>query len=147
MSVARPPLSPLTLSWAAEYADARVASNCLWPETFISMAAVQTLLGGAAAIEKSRTPRIVGEAAAEILSKPSREVTRQHLHRCRRASPRLPTSPRSVAPEAGVRHLLRPTPVRQRPGPMYRVWIAEQESGKCGIRCLNSGRVRGREDR
>jgi citronellol/citronellal dehydrogenase len=68
-------MSLLTLSWAAEYAAAGVASNCLWPETLIATAAVQNLLGGDAAIEKSRTPEIVADAAVEILKKPSREVT------------------------------------------------------------------------
>ena len=68
-------MSLLTLCWAAEYAEAGVASNCLWPETLIATAAVQNLLGGDAAIEKSRTPEIVADAAVQILKKPSREVT------------------------------------------------------------------------
>lgn len=68
-------MSLLTLGWAAEYAEAGVASNCLWPETLIATAAVQNLLGGDAAMEKSRTPEIVADAAVEILSKPSRECT------------------------------------------------------------------------
>lgn len=68
-------MSLLTLCWAAEYEADGVASNCLWPETMIATAAVRNLLGGEAAIEKSRTPEIVGEAAIEILRKPSREVT------------------------------------------------------------------------
>jgi NAD(P)-dependent dehydrogenase (short-subunit alcohol dehydrogenase family) len=68
-------MSLLTLSWAAEYAEAGVASNCLWPETLIATAAVQNLLGGDEAIEKSRTPEIVADAAVEILKKPSREVS------------------------------------------------------------------------
>lgn len=68
-------MSLLTLGWAAEYAEAGVASNCLWPETLIATAAVQNLLGGDAAMEKSRTPEIVADAAVEILVKPSRECT------------------------------------------------------------------------
>jgi NAD(P)-dependent dehydrogenase (short-subunit alcohol dehydrogenase family) len=68
-------MSMLTLGWAAEYAEAGVAANCLWPETLIATAAVQNLLGGDAAIEKSRTPEIVADAAVEILARPSRECT------------------------------------------------------------------------
>jgi len=65
----------LTLGWAAEYAEAGVAANCLWPETLIATAAVQNLLGGEDAIEKSRTPEIVADAAVEILRRPARECT------------------------------------------------------------------------
>ncbi|AIY17410.1 SDR family oxidoreductase [Pimelobacter simplex] len=70
-------MSLLTLGWAAEYAEAGVAANCLWPETLIATAAVQNLLGGDAAIAKARTPEIVADAAVEILSRPSREFTGQ----------------------------------------------------------------------
>jgi citronellol/citronellal dehydrogenase len=68
-------MSLLTLGWAAEYAEHGVAANCLWPETLIATAAVQNLLGGDAAIERSRTPEIVADAAIEVLVKPSRECT------------------------------------------------------------------------
>ena len=65
-------MSLLTLSIGAEYAGRGVAANCLWPETMIATAAVQNLLGGDAAIERSRTPEIVADAAVEILRRPSR---------------------------------------------------------------------------
>ena len=68
-------MSMLTLGWAAEYADAGVAANCLWPETLIATAAVQNLLGGDDAIASARTPEIVADAAIEILKRPSRECT------------------------------------------------------------------------
>ena len=68
-------MSLLTLGWAAEYADAGVAANCLWPETLIATAAVQNLLGGDDAVSKARTPEIVADAAVEILTRPSRECT------------------------------------------------------------------------
>jgi NAD(P)-dependent dehydrogenase (short-subunit alcohol dehydrogenase family) len=68
-------MSLLTLGWAAEYAEAGVAANCLWPETLIATAAVQNLLGGDDAISKARTPEIVADAAIEILTRPSRECT------------------------------------------------------------------------
>src|SRR5687767_6274952 len=70
---ARYGMSLLTLGWAAEYADAGVAANCLWPETLIATAAVQNLLGGDDAIASARTPEIVADAAVEILKRPSRE--------------------------------------------------------------------------
>jgi citronellol/citronellal dehydrogenase len=68
-------MSMLTLGWAAEYAEAGVAANCLWPETLIATAAVQNLLGGDAAMTKARTPEIVADAAVEILRRPARECT------------------------------------------------------------------------
>ncbi|TQL66655.1 NAD(P)-dependent dehydrogenase (short-subunit alcohol dehydrogenase family) [Nocardioides albertanoniae] len=68
-------MSLLTLSLGAEHAEQGVAANCLWPETLIATAAVQNLLGGDQAIEKSRTPEIVADAAVEILARPARECT------------------------------------------------------------------------
>jgi citronellol/citronellal dehydrogenase len=68
-------MSMLTLGWAAEYAEAGVAANCLWPETLIATAAVQNLLGGDDTIAKARTPEIVADAAVEILARPSRACT------------------------------------------------------------------------
>ncbi|MFF4693857.1 SDR family oxidoreductase [Streptomyces sp. NPDC001307] len=65
----------LTLGWAAEYADQGVAANCLWPETYIATAAVKNILGGDAAMEKSRSPEIVADAAVAILERPSRACT------------------------------------------------------------------------
>ncbi len=72
-------MSLLTLGWAAEYAEDGVAANCLWPETLIATAAVQNLLGGDEAVAKARTPEIVADAAIEILTRPSRELTGQTL--------------------------------------------------------------------
>lgn len=61
-------MTMLTLSWAAEF-DGRISANCLWPRTPIDTAAVRNLLGGAALAAQSRTPEIMGEAAAAILAK------------------------------------------------------------------------------
>jgi citronellol/citronellal dehydrogenase len=72
-------MSLLTLGWAAEYADAGIAANCLWPESLIATAAVQNLLGGEEAVSKARTPEIVADAAMAILTRPSREQTGQAL--------------------------------------------------------------------
>jgi citronellol/citronellal dehydrogenase len=67
----------LTLSWAAEYAEAGVAANCLWPRTTIATAAVINLFGDAA--QRSRTPEIMADAAVEIISRPPAERTGQTL--------------------------------------------------------------------
>lgn len=72
-------MSLLTLGWAAEYADAGIAANCLWPESLIATAAVQNLLGGDEAVSKARSPEIVADAAVAILTRPSRELTGQAL--------------------------------------------------------------------
>lgn len=65
----------LALGWAAEYAEAGVASNTLWPQTIIATAAVQNLLGGDEAMSKSRTPEIMADAAMAIVTAPAREST------------------------------------------------------------------------
>jgi citronellol/citronellal dehydrogenase len=68
-------MSLLTLGWAAEYADAGIASNILWPQTLIATAAVQNLLGGDASMSRARTPEIMADAAAILLQRNSRECT------------------------------------------------------------------------
>lgn len=65
----------LALGWAAEYAEAGVASNCLWPQTYIATSAVTNLADGDTLAASSRSPKIMGDAAVEILSKPAREAT------------------------------------------------------------------------
>lgn len=60
----------LTLGWAAEFAEAGIAANCLWPETAIKTAAVQNLLGGSETVERSRSPEIMADAAIAVLSLP-----------------------------------------------------------------------------
>ena len=68
-------MSLLTLGWAAEYAEAGIAANILWPQTLIATAAVQNLLGGDSSMSRARTPDIMGDAAAIILQRNSRECT------------------------------------------------------------------------
>ena len=65
----------LSLGWAAEYAEAGIGFNCLWPETYIATAAVANSPDGQAQLAASRSPEIMADAAAEILSRPSREAT------------------------------------------------------------------------
>jgi NAD(P)-dependent dehydrogenase (short-subunit alcohol dehydrogenase family) len=66
-------MSILTLGWAEEYRDARVAANCLWPQSLIATAAVQNLFGGDRAMSTARRPEIVADAAMLILTRPAAE--------------------------------------------------------------------------
>jgi citronellol/citronellal dehydrogenase len=68
-------MTMITLGVAADEAEAGVGANCLWPRTIIATAAVQNLLGGDEAMARARVPEIVGDAAAEILSRDPRECT------------------------------------------------------------------------
>ena len=51
-------MSLLALSFAGEFAEQGVASNALRPKTLVATAAVQNLLGGDAAMAKSRRPEV-----------------------------------------------------------------------------------------
>jgi citronellol/citronellal dehydrogenase len=68
-------MTMLTLGVAEELRERGVAANCLWPRTIIATAAVQNLLGGEAAMARSRRPEIVADAAHAILTRPARECT------------------------------------------------------------------------
>ncbi len=67
----------LGLGWAAEFADSGIASNCLWPETYIATAAVTSLAEGSSLAASSRSPEIMADAAVEILCRSARETTGQ----------------------------------------------------------------------
>jgi citronellol/citronellal dehydrogenase len=58
----------LSLGWAAEYADAGIGFSCLWPQTYIATSAVTNLADGDALISASRSPAIMADAAAAILT-------------------------------------------------------------------------------
>jgi citronellol/citronellal dehydrogenase len=60
---------------AEEFRGDRVAFNSLWPRTIIATAAVQNLLGGDAAMARSRRPEIMADAAYAIFCRPSSECT------------------------------------------------------------------------
>ncbi len=64
-------MSMMTIGWAEELKNDRIAVNSLWPRTTIDTAAVRNLLGGEALAKMSRTPEILADATAIILSKPS----------------------------------------------------------------------------
>lgn len=68
-----------TLGLAAEFADAGIAANTLWPRTTIATAAVKFALGGDRMMKVSRTPEIYSDAAYEIFTKPSRSYTGRTL--------------------------------------------------------------------
>jgi citronellol/citronellal dehydrogenase len=67
-SLAKYGMTMLTMGWSAEF-EGRIAANCLWPRTAIDTAAVRNLLGGDSMASQSRTPQIMGDAAAAILGK------------------------------------------------------------------------------
>ncbi|MFT4220084.1 MAG: NAD(P)-dependent oxidoreductase [Microbacterium sp.] len=68
-----------TLGLAAEFADAGIAANTLWPRTTIATAAVRFALGGERMMRASRTPEVYADAAHAVLTTPSRERTGQTL--------------------------------------------------------------------
>lgn len=61
-------MSLLALGFAAEFAESGIASNCLWPETTIATAAVKNLLGGEEGTAHARSPQVMADAAAAVLS-------------------------------------------------------------------------------
>jgi citronellol/citronellal dehydrogenase len=67
------------LGFAAELKDDGVASNTLWPRTLIATAAVQNLLGGEEAMQRSRKPELYADAAYAVVTRPSRERTGESL--------------------------------------------------------------------
>lgn len=68
-------MSMVTLGLSQELAEFGIGANCLWPKTIIATAAVQNLLGGDAAMARSRRPEIVADAAYEIFCRDSRATT------------------------------------------------------------------------
>jgi citronellol/citronellal dehydrogenase len=65
----------VALGFAAQYREAGIASNALWPRTLVATAAVQNLLGGEAAMARARRPEIYADSAYAVLTRPSRECT------------------------------------------------------------------------
>ena len=74
-TIAKYGMSMCTLGMASEFAADGIAVNSLWPRTIIATAAVQNLLGGDEAMQRSRKPEILADAAYEIMGRPSREHT------------------------------------------------------------------------
>ena len=68
-------MSLCALGFAAELRADGIASNALWPRTLIATAAVQNLLGGDAAMARSRRPELYADAAYAVIMRPSRECS------------------------------------------------------------------------
>ncbi len=71
-------MSIYAMAMAEEFRADGIAFNTLWPRTIIATAAVRNLLGGELAINRSRKPEIVADAAYAILTSGSREFTGRH---------------------------------------------------------------------
>ncbi|MGW6421593.1 SDR family oxidoreductase [Nocardia sp. NPDC055053] len=65
----------LSQGWAAEFGEAGIGFNCLWPQTFIATSAVAALEDGAEQLGSARSPRIMADAAVAIATQPARLVT------------------------------------------------------------------------
>jgi citronellol/citronellal dehydrogenase len=74
-TVSKYAMTMLTLGVAESRRDDGIAANCLWPRTLIATAAVQNIVGGDAAMAGSRRPKIMADAAYQILIRPARECT------------------------------------------------------------------------
>ena len=74
-TIAKYGMSLCTLGLAEELKDDGIAANSLWPRTIIATAAVQNLLGGDAAMARSRKPEIMADAAHAIFLRDSRQAT------------------------------------------------------------------------
>ena len=68
-------MSLCVLGMAEEFRETGVAFNALWPRTTIATAAVQFALGGDEAMQHSRRPEIMADAAYAILCRESGECT------------------------------------------------------------------------
>ena len=68
-------MSLCVLGMAEEFRTQGLAVNALWPRSIIATAAVLNLLGGEQAVNRSRTPEIMADAAHAILTRPSGECT------------------------------------------------------------------------
>jgi len=68
-------MSMCVLGMAGEFARDGIAFNALWPRTAIATAAVKNNLGGDFAMQMSRKPEIMADAAYAIFTRNSREFT------------------------------------------------------------------------
>ena len=77
-TIAKYGMSLCVLGMAAEFADRGVGVNALWPRTVIATAALN-MLGGRVRPEQCRTPRIMADAAREVLASDPRRTTGRFL--------------------------------------------------------------------
>lgn len=78
-SIAKYGMSLVVLGLAGELRSKRIAVNALWPRTTIATAAIKNIIGGDKMMQTSRTPDILADAAYEIFTTPSKELTGQFL--------------------------------------------------------------------
>jgi citronellol/citronellal dehydrogenase len=76
-TMAKYTMSLCVLGMAEEFKPNGIAVNALWPKTAIATAAVENLLGGKEAMNKSRTDAIMADAAYVILTNCSKQYTGQ----------------------------------------------------------------------
>jgi citronellol/citronellal dehydrogenase len=74
-TIAKYGMTLCALGFAAEFRDAGIASNALWPRTLIATAAVQNVIGGDEAMAASRKPELYADAAYAVVTRPSRVCT------------------------------------------------------------------------
>jgi len=77
-AIAKFGMSLVVLGLAGE-TRGKIGVNALWPRTTIATAAIKNLLGGDAIMRMSRTPEILGDAAAKIFAKPAKSFTGHFL--------------------------------------------------------------------
>jgi citronellol/citronellal dehydrogenase len=70
-TVSKYAMTMLTLGLAAQYCDAGMVANCLWPATLIATAAVRNVVAGEAGMRAARRPEIMADAAAVLLTQPA----------------------------------------------------------------------------
>jgi citronellol/citronellal dehydrogenase len=73
-TIAKYGMSLCTLGLAAEFADAGIGANSLWPRTTIATAAIRAVRGEGPT-HRSRSPEIMSDAAHLILTRSSRSCT------------------------------------------------------------------------
>ncbi|GAB4520904.1 MAG: NAD(P)-dependent oxidoreductase [Roseibium sp.] len=78
-AIAKYGMSLTVLGLAGELRSNGIAVNALWPRTTIATAAIRNIIGGDKMMQQSRTPDILADAAYEIVTSPSRELTGQFL--------------------------------------------------------------------
>ena len=74
-TIAKYGMTLCALGFAAQYREDGIASNTLWPRTLIATAAVKNLLGGDAAMARSRSPQVYADSAYAVLTRDSRQCT------------------------------------------------------------------------
>jgi citronellol/citronellal dehydrogenase len=68
-------MSMCTLGMAAEFADAGIAFNALWPRVGIATSAIEFAVGNRDELRKCRKPEIMADAAHLIMNRPARSCT------------------------------------------------------------------------